>query len=61
MKPNEEECYICGEVMNRYWMEQIGTGRSVRWMCPGCFRNGGRQADRLTKRMLEVRKKKENR
>ena len=60
MKSNEEERYVCHRITNKYWMEEIHTGRTVRWICADCYKHGGRQADRLTKRMLEVRKKKEN-
>ena len=58
MKPNEEECAVCHKVMNRYWMEHIGTGRNSHWMhsilpgksgtkwiCPECYKNGHKQVD----------------
>lgn len=50
MKPSEEQCAVCGEVWNRYWMEQIGTGRNTHWMCPKCFAHGNRQADMVVYR-----------
>ena len=51
MKPNEAECYICGKVMNRYWMEHIGIGRNSHWICSECFHAGERQADYITHRV----------
>ena len=61
MNVNEEECYVCHQVMNKYWMEEIHTGRTVRWICAECYKHGGRQADWITKRIIYAKKKKENR
>lgn len=59
---NDEICCVCGAVMNRYWMECIPIGKGkVKWMCSECFRNGGRQADYVTKRVVHVQKKKRER
>ena len=50
MKDYEERCALCGDVMSKYWMERIVTGRAVHWLCPKCFHSGARQADYITKR-----------
>lgn len=60
MKENEAECIRCGEIMNRYWMEQIGTGRNIHCMCPKCFKISGSQADKVTGRMVDAIKKGKN-
>ena len=60
MKENEAECIRCGEVMNRHWMERIGTGRNIHYMCPKCFKISGSQADKVTGRMVDAIKKGKN-
>ena len=41
LKANEEECCVCGQVFNRYWMHSILTGKSgTKWICPECYKNG---------------------
>ena len=50
MKDNEAECYVCGTVMNRYWMDKKTIGKSVKWICPKCIESGRRQADYVTHR-----------
>lgn len=60
MKENEVECIRCGEVMNRHWVERIGTGRNVHYLCPKCFRISGSQADKVTGRMVDAIKKGKN-
>ena len=50
MKDNEAECYVCGTVMNRYWMDKKTIGKSVKWICPKCAESGRRQADYVTHR-----------
>ena len=46
MKTNEEECAVCGCIMNRYWMHSVITGKSgTKWICPECYKNGHKQVD----------------
>lgn len=61
MKPNEAECIRCGTVMGKYWMNPIGTGRNIHYICPKCFVISGRQADRFTMKIVDGIKRKENR
>ena len=60
MKDNEAKCIRCEVVMNRHWMERIGTGRNVHYICPKCFRISGSQADKVTGRMVDAIKKGTN-
>ena len=50
MKEYEERCAVCGDVLSKYWMERIGTGKNTHWLCLKCFKAGARQADCATHR-----------
>ena len=45
MKEYEERCAVCGDVLSKYWMERIGTGRNSHWICPECYKQGQKQVD----------------
>ena len=50
MKEFEEQCACCGIVMNRYWMNEVHTGKNTNYLCPECYAKGRRQADYIAYR-----------